>query len=253
MDRLKDKIAVVTGATSGIGEAVARMYVKEGAKVVCIGRNKEKGAALVQELEAAGGEAIFVPADLRVKADIENIKAKALERFGRVDILFNAAGVLVHKPFLEHTDEDFDLITETNCRAYIWMMQAFIPVMLEQGKGNIINVASISAIWPELNAYYYGAMKAAIATLSKNVAKEFSRQGIRVNCILPGPINTNMTPDNVKNSKEVQQDMIDHVVMVGRLGEPDDIAYGAVYLGSDESEFVTGQQLVIDGGVTISN
>ena len=140
MDRLKDKIAVVTGATSGIGEAVARMYVKEGAKVVCIGRNKEKGAALVQELEAAGGEAIFVPADLRVKADIENIKAKALERFGRVDILFNAAGVLVHKPFLEHTDEDFDLITETNCRAYIWMMQAFIPVMLEQGKGNIINV-----------------------------------------------------------------------------------------------------------------
>ena len=133
------------------------------------------------------------------------------------------------------------------------MMQAFIPVMLEQGKGNIINVASISAIWPELNAYYYGAMKAAIATLSKNVAKEFSRQGIRVNCILPGPINTNMTPENVKNSKEVQQDMIDHVVMVGRLGEPDDIAYGAVYLGSDESEFVTGQQLVIDGGVTISN
>ena len=253
MNRLKDKIAVVTGATSGIGEAVAVMYAADGASVVLVGRNAEKGEATAAKIRENGGEAVFVRCDVTKKEDIENLKNAAYEKYGRVDILFNCAGVLVHKPFLEQNDEDFELITQTNCRAYIWTMQAFIPEMVKAGRGNIINVASISSVWPEVNAYFYGAMKAAVTNLSRNVAKEFARKGIRVNCILPGPINTNMTPDWVKNSKEAQQGMIDTVCMVGRLGEPEDIAYGAVYLGSDESSFVTGQNLVIDGGVTISN
>lgn len=104
-----------------------------------------------------------------------------------------------------------------------------------------------------MNAYFYGAMKAAVSNISRNIAKEFARKGIRVNCILPGPINTNMTPEDIKTNEEAQKAMIDSVCMVGRLGEPDDIAYGAVYLGSDESSFVTGTELVIDGGVCISN
>ena len=253
MNRLKDKVAVVTGATSGIGEAVAVMYAAEGASIVLVGRNAEKGEATAAKIRENGGEAVFVRCDVTKKEDIENLKNAAYEKYGRVDILFNCAGVLVHKPFLEQNDEDFELITQTNCRAYIWTMQAFIPEMVKAGRGNIINVASISSVWPEVNAYFYGAMKAAVTNLSRNVAKEFARKGIRVNCILPGPINTNMTPDWVKNSKEAQQGMIDTVCMVGRLGEPEDIAYGAVYLGSDESSFVTGQNLVIDGGVTISN
>ncbi len=253
MNRLQNKVAVVTGATSGIGEAVAVMYAKEGASVVLVGRNTEKGEATAAKIREDGGEAVFVRCDVTKKEDIENLKNAAYEKYGRVDILFNCAGVLVHKPFLEQNDEDFELITQTNCRAYIWTMQAFIPEMVKAGHGNIINVASISSVWPEVNAYFYGAMKAAVTNLSRNVAKEFARKGIRVNCILPGPINTNMTPDWVKNSKEAQQGMIDTVCMVGRLGEPEDIAYGAVYLGSDESSFVTGQNLVIDGGVTISN
>ena len=253
MGRLENKVAVVTGATSGIGEAVALMYVKEGAKVVAAGRNQEKGDALVAKIKEMGGEGIFVSCDLRKKESIEELKNAAYAKFDHVDILFNAAGVLVHKPFLEQNDEDFDFIMETNYRAYVWTMQAFLPEMEKAGKGNIINVASISSIWPELNAYFYGAMKAAVTNLSRNVAKEFARKGIRINCILPGPINTNMTPADIKNSKEAQQAMIDSVCMLGRLGEPDDIAYGAVYLGSDESSFVTGTNLVIDGGVCISN
>lgn len=132
-------------------------------------------------------------------------------------------------------------------------MQAFIPTMLEQGKGTIVNVASVSSVWPELNSYFYGAMKAAVTNLSRNVAKEFARQGIRVNCILPGPINTNMTPDFIKNDPEAQKAMIAEVGMLGRLGEPNDIAYAAVYLGSDESSFVTGIDIIVDGGVCISN
>lgn len=253
MNRMQNKIAVVTGATSGIGEAVAVMYAKEGASVVVVGRNEAKGSEVVEKIRSDGGDAIFVRCDVTKKEDIENLKKAAYDKYGRVDVLFNSAGVLVHKPFLEQNDEDFELITQTNCRAYIWTMQAFIPEMVKEGHGNIINVASISSVWPEVNAYFYGAMKAAVTNLSRNVAKEFARKGIRVNCILPGPINTNMTPDWVKNSKEAQQGMIDTVCMVGRLGEPEDIAYGAVYLGSDESSFVTGQNLVIDGGVTISN
>ena len=253
MGRLENKIAIVTGATSGIGEAVATMYAKEGAGVVAVGRNETKGTELVNRIIGNGGEGIFVKCDLRNIDDIPGIKDEAIKIFGRIDILFNSAGVLVHKPFLEQNMEDLNLIFETNFRAYVLNMQTIIPVMVEQGKGTIVNVASISSVWPELNSYFYGAMKAGITNLSRNVAKEFSRKGIRINCILPGPINTNMTPDFIKNSREAQQALIDEVGMLGRLGEPEDIAYAAVYLGSDESSFVTGINLTVDGGVCISN
>ena len=253
MGRLENKIAIVTGATSGIGEAVALMYAKEGAKVAAVGRNESKGAELVKKIIDNGGEAIFINCDLRNMNEIPKIKDETVKKFGRIDILFNAAGVLVHKPFLEQNMDDLNLIFETNFRAYVLTMQTVIPIMVEQGKGTIINVASISSVWPEVNSYFYGAMKAGITNLSRNVAKEFSRKGIRINCILPGPINTNMTPDFIKNSKEAQQALIDEVGMLGRLGEPEDIAYAAVYLGSDESSFVTGIDLIVDGGVCISN
>ncbi len=253
MGRLDNKIAIVTGATSGIGEAVALMYAKEGAKVAAVGRNESKGVELVKKIAGSGGEAIFIKCDLRNINEIPRIKDVTIKKFGRIDILFNAAGVLVHKPFMEQTMDDLNLIFETNFRAYVLTMQMIIPVMVKQGKGTIVNVASISSVWPEVNSYFYGAMKAGITNLSRNVAKEFSRKGIRINCILPGPINTNMTPDFIKNSKEAQQALIDEVGMLGRLGEPEDIAYAAVYLGSDESSFVTGVDLIVDGGVCISN
>jgi NAD(P)-dependent dehydrogenase (short-subunit alcohol dehydrogenase family) len=253
MDRLKGKVAIVTGATSGIGEAVAIMFANEGATVVAVGRNESKGHALEEKIIQGGGEAMFKQCDLRKIEELPSIKDETLKRYGRIDILINAAGVLVHKPFLEQTIEDLNLIFETNFRPYVLLMQSIIPTMVKQGKGAIVNVASISAIWPELNSYFYGAMKAGVTNLSRNVAKEFSRKGIRINCILPGPINTNMTPDFIKNNKEAQQALIEEVGMLGRLGEPDDIAHAAVYLASDEASFVTGINLTVDGGVCISN
>lgn len=250
MGRLDDKRCVVTGATSGIGRATALMFAKEGARVVATGRNQEKGAALVKDIRDAGYEADFIACDLRRKEDVEALYEFSMDKLGAVDVLFNCAGVLVHKPYLEQTDEDLQWIFETNFRAYSWTMQRFIPEMVELGGGSIINVASISSIWPELNAYYYGAMKAAVSNLSRNVAKEFAPKRVRVNCILPGPILTDMTPAEVAANPEA---FAADVCPLGRIGVPDDIAYGAVYLASDETEFMTGQAIVLDGAVCVSN
>ena len=253
MGRLENKHAVVTGATSGIGRAVAVMFAKEGAEVVATGRSAEKGEALVKEIEAAGGTVHFISANLRDKADIKKVYDFAMEKMGKVDVLFNCAGVLVHKPYLEQTDEDLQLVFETNFRADSWMMQQFIPEMVEIGGGSIVNVASISSIWPELNSYYYGAMKAAVSNLSRNVAKEFAPKKVRVNCLLPGPIMTGMTPEAITQNPEALAAFEDSMCLLGRIGVPDDIAYGAVYLASDETAFMTGQQIAIDGGVCVSN
>ena len=250
MGKLEGKRAVVTGGTSGIGAATAIMFAKEGAKVVFTGRSEEKGAKVLQQIRDAGFDASFTPCDMRKKEDVARLHEFALQELGGVDVLMNNAGVLVHKPFLEHDDDDFDLIVQTNFRAYVWNMQNFIPDMVAAGGGSIINVASISAIWPESNAYFYGAMKAAVAKLTTDVAREFARQGVRINCICPGPIRTPLAPSD---APEFEQALIDGIDRLGRLGEPEDIAYAAVYLASDESSFMTGQKIVLDGGVTISN
>lgn len=251
MDRLKGKVALVTGAGSGIGKATAVMYAKEGAKVIVTSRS-ESGKDTERIIKEAGGEALFFQCDVRNKDEIAALVETSLKKYEHMDILYNCAGVLVHKPFLEHNDEDLRNIFATNFRAYIWTMQAVLPIMLQQGKGSIINVASVSAIKPETYAYYYGSLKAAITKMTKDLAREFSPQGIRLNLILPGPILTNMTPKQFIANKEAQQALIDQVCPVGRLGVPDDIAYCAVYLASDEADFVTGASFVVDGGACVA-
>ncbi|MBQ6453443.1 MAG: SDR family oxidoreductase [Coriobacteriales bacterium] len=254
MGRLDNKFAVVTGATSGIGEATAIMFAKEGAVVVGTGRNEAKGAELLAKIEEVGGKGYFFKCDVRYKDQLQARQDFALEKMGTVNVLFNCTGVCPpFCSFLEQTDENLQLVFETNFRSYAWGMQMFIPDMIAAGGGSIINVASISSIWPELGSFYYGSMKAAVSNLSMNVAKEFAKQKVRVNTILPGPIMTNMTPDFVKNNPEEQAKMIEEHCYLGRLGVPDDIAYGAVYLASDESFMMTGEALVIDCCLCISN
>lgn len=251
MGRLEGKNAIVTGAASGIGRACAKMFAKEGATVVATDLNAADD--MVAEVEQAGGRIFFIQTDLSKHEGADKLYGFAVEKIGKIDVLMNCAGVLVHKPFLEHTDADFDFIMKLDLQAYIWNMQNVIPNMVENGGGSIVNVASISAFWPETDAYFYGCAKAAVANLSVNVAKEFAKQHVRINVIEPGPVTTNMTPKDVMASKEIQKDMCENVAILGRLGDPDDIAYAAVYLASDESSWVTAAALPVDGGVHICN
>ena len=245
---MQNKIAVVTGAGSGIGRAVAVMFAKEGARVVCANRSESDGNETLAMIKNAGGEGVYVKTDVRDKADIKNLLAKTLETYGDVTTLFNCAGVLVHAPFMEHTDADLEKVFETNFRGYYWMMQEFLPTLVKNGHTSITNVASISVMKPETDAYLYGAMKAAINKMTRDMIREFSPQGVRLNVICPGPVQTNLTPEYVRNSPEIQAEICKAVCPVGRLGEPDDIAYAAVWLASDEANWVTGSTIVIDGG-----
>ena len=248
MGRMNGKIAVVTGAGSGIGRAVAVMFAREGAKVVCANRSEGDGAETIGMIREAGGEGVYVRTDVRKKEDIKNLLRETVEAYGGVSTLFNCAGVLVHAPFLSHTDEDYIKVTETNFRGYYWMMQEFMPELVRHGHASITNVASISVMKPESDAYLYGAMKAAINKMTRDMIREFSPQGVRLNVICPGPVQTNLTPEYVRNSPEIQAEICKAVCPVGRLGKPDDIAYAAVWLCSDEADWVTGSTIVIDGG-----
>ncbi len=248
MERMKGKIAVVTGTGSGIGRAVAKIFAKEGAKVVCADFNAVEGEKTVADIKAAGGEAIFVETDVRKRENIKNLVKVTLDTYGDVTTLFNSAGILVHAPYLDHTDEDYVKVEETNFRGYHWMMQEFMPALVKNGKASITNVASISAMKPETNSYLYGAFKAGINKMTRDLTREFSPQGVRLNVICPGPVNSNLTPPHIRNNPELQAELAKEVCSVGRLGEPEDIAYGALWLASDEASWVTGSTIVIDGG-----
>jgi len=250
MGRMDGKGAVVTGAASGIGKGIADMFALEGAKVVYADYDVAGGEAAVAEIKAAGGEAIFVKTDVRKKEDIQNCLKATIEAYGDVSTLVNSAGVLVHAPFLEHTDADFDKLTEINFRGYYWMMQEFLPALVKNGKASILNIASISVHKPETYAYLYGAYKAAVNIMTKNLIREFTPQGVRLNVICPGPVMTMLTPEPVRKSKELQEQLVKDVCPCGRPGDPKDIAYAATWLCSDEAEWVTGSTIVVDGGAS---
>lgn len=240
--RLQGKTAIVTAAAQGIGRAIAQMYAKEGAKVFATDINAEKLA----ELE---GVETFVLDVL----DPQSIKAAAAKT-GPVDILSNCSGFVHAGGILECEDDDFDFSTDLNVKASFRMIRAFLPGMLENGGGSIVNIASVaSSIAGVPNRFIYGATKAGLIGLTKSVAKDFVGQGVRCNAICPGTVQSpslddriNALPDPVQGRK----DFISRQPM-GRLGTPDEIAYLAVYLASDESAFTTGDAIIIDGGMTL--
>ena len=252
MGRLNGKIAVVTGAGSGIGRGISEMFAKEGAKVVAVDYNVEEGQKTLDTIKKGGGQGIFVECNVRNKDDIKKLVKQTIDTYGDITTLVNCAGILVHKPYLEHTDEDYQKVGETNFRAYFWMMQEFLPYLIKNGHSSIINLASISVMKPETNSYIYGAFKAAINKMTRDMTREFTPQGVRLNVICPGPVLTNLTPEKfreeARKNPEAAREVMKKICSCGRQGVPEDIAYGAVYLASDEADWVSGTTLVIDGG-----
>ena len=253
MGALDGKIAVVTGGTSGIGEGIAKAFVLEGAKVVITGRREEEGRALEKQIGVR-----FVRADVAIEADVRAMVDKTVEWFGRVDCLVNNAGI--PSPMTSITEIDvatIDQILAVNVRGVVLGIKHAAPVMIAQRSGSVINIGSVAGIRGGISAHIYSASKGAVQALTRSTAAELGEKGIRVNCISPGAIVTGIFGKNagLEGSKAdrvtgVVKERFAAVQPIPRAGLPDDIAQAAVFLASDGSGFVNGQNIVVDGGMT---
>jgi len=244
MGRLDGKVALITGAGSGIGRATALLFCREGAKVAVVDYVPAGGEETVGMIKSAGGDAIFVEADVSRAADVERMVKTTVDRYGRLDIIFNHAGIQGPMALTaEITEEGWDLVLNTNLKGVFFGCKYAIPVMLGQGGGVIINTASILGMGAMGASTPYGVSKAGVIQLTKNVAAEYAKMNIRVNCICPGLIRTPLIAPFFSAFR------ID-TIPEGRAGQPEDIARVALFLASDDSAYMTGASVVVDGGCT---
>jgi len=250
--RLADKVALITGGTSGMGRATAVLFAQEGASVAITGRNEARGQEVVAEIEQAGGTAIFVRSDVRFAEDCRRAVEETLQAFGRLDILFNNAGVLYANTVLDCTEEEWDLTLDTNLKGTYLMSKFALPAMIAQGSGVIINNASGWGLVGGDAAAAYCASKGGVVLLTKAMAIDHARQGIRVNCICPGDVDTPMLPEDAQRRGMKWEAYLASAANrpMGRIGKPEEIAKAVLFLASDDSAFVTGAVLAVDGGGT---
>jgi NAD(P)-dependent dehydrogenase (short-subunit alcohol dehydrogenase family) len=249
--KLQNKVAIVTGGTSGIGRASAIALAKAGAKVVVSGRRETEGLETVRQVQAAGGEALFVKADVANEADVANLVNKTLEKFGGLHIAFNNAGIEgKHATAAEFGTEDYDRVFDINVRGVFHSLKYQIPAMLKSGGGSIINTASVLGLIGMPNASVYVASKHAVLGLTKSVALEYAKQGIRVNAISPAVIQTEMFERFAGGSDSEVGKYMATLHPIGRIGQPDEIASTVVFLASNDSSFITGQSITVDGGLS---
>lgn len=250
MDRLKGKVAIISGGATGIGAAASRLFAAEGAAVGIIDRNVQAGQALAFELVQAGHRAMFATADVSQKAQVEAAVATVKAQLGPVNVLFNHAGTIVIKPFLETEEEDWDMLFDVNVKSMYLMTRAVLPMMLEAGKGAIVCTSSISAVYATPMEVLYDATKGACHMFARAIAVEFRDKGIRCNAVCPGFIETPHGLREVQELTALGVDASEAAIKAaqGRFGQPEDIARAALYLASDDAEFITGTQLFVDGG-----
>lgn len=250
MDRLKGKVAIISGGATGIGAAAARLFAAEGAAVGIIDRNVDAGQALAFDLVQQGHRACFATADVSQKAAVDAAVAVVKAQLGPVNVLFNHAGTIVIKPFLETEEADWDMLFDVNVKSMYLMTRAVLPMMLEQGRGSIVCTSSISAVYATPMEVLYDATKGACHMFARAIAVEFRDKGIRCNAVCPGFIETPHGLREVQELTALGVDASDTAIKAaqGRFGQPEDIARAALYLASDDAEFVTGTQLFVDGG-----
>jgi hypothetical protein len=249
--RLKDRVAIITGAGKGIGQGIAKVFVQEGAKVVIVDWDEEAGKRTAEELCQAGGDAFFVKCDVSKEDQVKAMVQAALEKYGRIDILVNNAGVGVYKSVLEATSEDWDLCLGVNLKGVFLCSKYVIPHMQAIGKGVIINISSVHSAATVAGVAPYAASKGGVTALTRNMAIDYGPT-IRVVAISPGWVLTpliqsifNSYPDPAEQQRIVEQRQV-----MKRIGRPEDIGYAAAFLASDEASFITGTEIFVDGGLT---
>lgn len=242
--RLAGKVAIITGAANGLGLEAARVFLREGAKVALVDYDAVSGEQRVSELQAEG-EAAFYQVDVSNQAQVVEMVQMVKERFGQIDILINNAGITKDNMLLKMSSEDFQKVMDINVNGVFNCTQAVVPHMLEQGAGKIINTSSVSGVYGNVGQTNYAASKAAVVGMTKSWAKEFGRKGINVNAVAPGFVETSMVSTV---PEKVIQGLL-QVIPLQRLGKPSDIANAYLYLASDESDYVNGTVLHVDGGI----
>ena len=257
--RLKDKVAIVTGAASGIGKAIADRFAREGACVIIADKNATAIEPAVAEIKAAGGRAAGFPVDVTDRDQIQAFMAKVVEEHQRIDILVNNAGITRYRPFLTTTDEDWDLVLDVDLKGVFFCVQAAAPHMTRQAYGKIVNISSSlgTGTSPHHTAgspagsSAYASAKAGVIQLTKTLARELGPHGINVNCVAPG---TFVTP--ITSSTRTPEEVAEHVAfrrttnVLNRLGRLDELARAVLFLASDDASYITGHTLQVDGGRT---
>jgi len=253
--KLENKVAIITGSALGIGKSEATLFAKEGAKVVVSDILDEEGEKVAAEITKSGGECFYAHLDISKSQDWDEVVSKTIYKYGKLDILLNNATTFgpSNNPIGTNQDlseEDWDEVMGINVKGVFLGTQRCIPEMLKNKKGSIVNTCSSSATFGQLGVVpVYNASKGAIRTYTRSLAVQYGEEGIRVNSISPGPIKTRMNLDLIKN--EGASERIQKRVALRRAGDPIEVARGAVFLASDDASFITGADLVIDGGLTI--
>ncbi len=242
---LSDKVAIVTGASRGIGRAIALALASQGAKVVASARNAEALAQLAEEIKAKGGDALAVVGDVALEEDANNLVKQAVEAYGQVDVFINNAGITRDGLLLRMKNDDWDAVLDTNLKGAFLCTRAVAKVMSKQRSGRIINISSVVGEMGNAGQANYCASKAGLLGLTKSVARELARRNVTVNAITPGFITTEMTEDMTEKAQEAMTEQIP----LGRPGSAEDVANAVIFLASDQSAYITGQVLGVNGGM----
>ena len=258
LGRLRGRVAIITGANSGIGRATARLFAREGASVVCCDIQETLTPRVDELIINEGGEATFLNVNVTRDGGPEEMMKTAMDRYGGADILYNNAGGGIRKQAHEHTDEEWNFIMDLNLNAIQRSVRAVVPHMLEKGSGNIVSTASTFGLLASANYPAYCATKAAVISMTRQMALDYGPKGVRVNCICPGATETPRfrghppVPSLQAATPEQRKRMADSNKALLRMARPEEMAYGVLFLVSDEASFVTGHALVVDGGQTIA-
>jgi len=248
---LTGRVAIVTGSSSGIGKAIALRLAREGAAVCGVAdQNVQGGEATAEEIRQAGGRSLFVRADVRVGEECRRVVKATLETFGRIDVLVNNAGITRLSP-LEEMDEAFwDMVMDTNLKSAYLMSRAAVGDMLRRGQGSVVNISSVHAVATRAGHAAYAASKAGMCGMTRALACEYGPVGVRFNCVLPGTVDASLYPRSTQAvDREAWTPRKSDVQVMKRLGSPDEIANVVCFLASEESSFVNGAMLTVDGGL----